>query len=107
MQLYSSDILAVMAENDLRLVVEYATPRGRLKNEVITLRAADGRSIELSAPVFSGVYYCSNLLIPRSFLEEYQHGCLVRFEKEEPERTVYVLTEDGRAKGLAQSRAAA
>jgi hypothetical protein len=105
MQLYSSDVLAVMAENDLRLVVEHAAPRGRLKKEVVTLRAADGKSIELTAPVFSGVYYSSNLPIPHSFLDDYRRAWLVRIDKEEEERTIYVLTEDGRTKGLAQSQA--
>lgn len=104
MQLYSSDVLAEMAKNDLRLVVEYAAPRGRLKNEVITLRAADGSHIELKAATFSGVYYSSNLLIPHAFLDDYRREYLVQVEREESELTVYVLTDEGRARGLAQAK---
>jgi hypothetical protein len=107
MQLYSSDVLAEMAKNNLRLVVEHAAPRGRLKNEVVTLRAADGSHIELKAPTFSGAYYSSNLPIPRVFLDDYRRAHLVQIEREEPESTVYVLTEEGRARGLAQAADAA
>jgi len=77
MQLYSSDVLAAMAGNDLRLMVEHAAPRGQRKNELITLRSADGRHLELKALMFSGMYYTSNLPIPRSFLEDYQRALLV------------------------------
>ena len=105
MPLYSSDVLAEMAKNDLQLVVEYGAPRGRLKNEVITLRAEDGSHIELKASTFSGCSYSSNLVIPHAFLDDYRREGLVRVEtRRKSELTVYVLTDDGRARGLAQVR---
>ncbi len=92
MKLHCSDVLKEMAQHDLRLVVEHALPHRKLKHDVITLRAADGKHVKLKSPRFAGSYWSSDIMIPRPFLDNYLRSGLVFEEDRKPDRTVYKLT---------------
>jgi len=100
----SSEILRLIAENDLHILVEYAVPRGALKRDTITIRANDGRNVGLSTP--QG-FQSNAIELPRAIFNDYVQAKFVAQDNtaDAEGRAIYRLTDDGwPAPGLDDTR---
>jgi hypothetical protein len=90
----SDEYLDLIAKNNCSILFEKAAPSGRLKREVITLTAHDGRHLSLSTP--QGFSACP-FEIPRAIFDEFLAAKLI--EPDGPEgpggRILFRLTQAG------------
>jgi hypothetical protein len=99
MQVFSTDYLKRIAENDCYVLLERATLAGRLKRDFISIKTSDGRDLKIQTP--SG-YVASPVSLPRQFLDDYLRASLIAPDgpADAEGSIVYRLTEDGRRLGL-------
>lgn len=94
----STEYLRLIAHNKLRVALDHAAPRGRLKRDVATIKNAQGRDIKLN----SGGYVASPVELPLDILNDLIGANFLREADDNPEgRTIYILTDDGVVRGLA------
>jgi hypothetical protein len=99
MHINSTEFLKLMAENDCYILLERATPVGRLKRDFISIKSRDGRDFELRTP--TGYRACP-VQLPRDTLDDYLRASLVSQDgpADAEGSVIYRLTQDGRERGL-------
>ena len=100
MHINSTEYLKLIATNECCLVLERAAPRGRLKRDMVTIKAPDGRNLSLSTP--SGFRSCP-VEIPWAIVDDFLRASLVAQDGPAGEdgTVVFRLTDDGRTKAAA------
>jgi hypothetical protein len=97
----STDYLRLMTKNDCHVVLERATPRGRLKRDLATIVSNDGCDVALQTA--QGSTSCP-FELPVVILDDFLHASLMcRDGAEVDGRTTFRLTEDGRKRGREQN----
>jgi hypothetical protein len=87
------EYLGLIAEQNLHVVLEHAVPRGSLKKEYATVRAADGRKVGFES---SGGFSSTSIELPIDTLHEYlRKGFMRESENDAKGNTIYLITEEG------------
>jgi hypothetical protein len=97
MHIGSTEFLQVLAQNGRYLLFEMASPRGRPKRDMITIKEADGRDLVLRN---SAGYTASPVEVPIPIFEDFIRADMIRRDGSEDTKngTIFRLTAEGKTR---------
>jgi hypothetical protein len=99
MQMFSTDYLKLIAQNNRYILSKRATPRGRLKRDYISIKTNDGRDLVLQTPAG---YRHTPVELPTEILDYLLRVSFVtpHGPPDAEGKIIYRLTDEGRRRGL-------